>query len=58
MGNSFLVLPKPPDVNTCPVDCSIVGLKGTPPSREEMLHNEMQMLTQDGNVARFINRAF
>ena len=57
MGNFVLTLLKPPGDNTCPVDWSIVGLKGTTLSSEEMLHYGMQMIAQDDNVGRCINPA-
>ena len=58
MGYFVLVLLNPPGNNTCLVDWSIVILKDTPPSREEMLHHGMQMIAQDGNIALCINLAF
>ena len=58
MGNFVHVLLKPHGVNMFPVDWSITILKDTTPIREEMLHHGMQMVAQDGNVARCINPAF
>ena len=58
MGHFVLMLLKPPSGNMCPVDWSIVILKDTTHSMEEMLHHGMQMIAQDGNIVCCIKPAF